>query len=95
MDIKQNDEVCGCGSVGDAIRVAEQLFIDTHSMNCPSWTFQVAVALRTICVRSLVVETGLNVKQIAEFAKDLSTATTKHMTAPEELLRRSHEKRET
>lgn len=94
MSFGPNDNLCHCGTIKDAILVAEQLFVETHAMNCPAWTLQIAVALRTICARSIVVETGLSVEQVKGLAQEISDVTIAHMAAPEELLRRSHEKKE-
>lgn len=90
----EDQAMCNCGTIKDAIRVAERLFVETHAMNCPAWTLQIAVALRTICARSIVLETGLTVEQVKCLAQEISAATIEHMAAPEELLRRSHEKRQ-
>lgn len=90
----EDQALCNCGTIKDAIRVAERLFVETHAMNCPAWTLQVAVALRTICARSMVVETGLSVEQVKCLAQQIASVTIEQMTTSEELLRRSYEKRQ-
>jgi hypothetical protein len=46
-------DYCHCGSVGDATKAAEKLFVQIAGTDCPVWAFQIAVILRHLCINNL------------------------------------------
>jgi hypothetical protein len=60
-------EYCHCGSVEEAAKAAEKLFVQIAGTDCPVWAFQIAVIFRRLCINNLADAelTRSNLKDLA------------------------------
>lgn len=63
--------ICNCGSIEEATERAETLFIEIAGADCDVWAYQIAVALRHLCIESLVKE-GIPRKDLLETSNMIS-----------------------
>lgn len=87
------DVICHCGTVEEATRVAEKLFVQMTGADCPVWTFQVAVALRTICIDALADGQPLTKKDMAEAANHVLGEVRKHVRPGADLMTEAQARR--
>ena len=73
--------LCECGTLADAIKVAERLFVDTAGADCPVWALQVATAFRTICVEAHALNKDVKRKEIEIIVNAIAGGTRKSIDA--------------
>lgn len=74
MDPREQ-KICGCGTVGDAIKVAEKLYIDAAAADCSIWALQVASAFAIIANHVMKKEAGMSQADLTQIALFIGTAT--------------------
>lgn len=68
------EEYCHCGSFEQAREIAERLYVDMIASDCPVWAFQVAAALRTICVDRMEQE-GMTRSELKTMGDEMTRVT--------------------
>lgn len=77
--------VCTCGTVHEATKVAEKMFVQIAGSDCPIWALQVGSALQMICLDHLMADAGLSGKDAAKAVTLIMAEVSKHTRPAEEL----------
>jgi len=78
--------LCSCGTVADAVKIAERLFVDTAGSDCPVWALQIATAFRTICVEAHALDPEVKRKEIEIIVNAIVNETRAKMRAADQLM---------
>lgn len=88
----ENGSLCHCGTVEEAVKVAEKLFVEMAASDCPVWAFQVGTALKTICIQHLAGSAGMSMLEVKLAANEIVRTTKRTMTPEAELADKGLEK---
>lgn len=84
--------LCECGTIADAVKIAERLFVETAGADCPVWALQIATAFRTICIEAHALDKNIKRKEIELIVNAIVTETRAKMRPADQLMDASAER---
>lgn len=78
--------LCECGTIADAVKIAERLFVETAGTDCPVWALQIATAFRTICIEAHALDPNVKRKEIELIVNAIAGETRVKMRAAGDLM---------